>query len=64
MYNPFEIIEARTLRVRPGKRGPWIKTHGQRVNLASANSHSNTETGKTYIFNDTGDKVKQLNNYM
>lgn len=64
MYNPFEIINARSLKVRPGKRGPWIKTHGQRVNLESNHSHSDTQTGKTYIFSDTGEHVKQLNNYM
>lgn len=64
MYNPFETIPARPVKVRPGKRGPWIKTHGQRVNLESTHSHSDTQTGKTYIFNDTGEQVKHFTNYI
>ena len=66
MYNPFEHINGRPLRVRPAKRigGHWIKTNGQRVNLETKSHHSNTETGKTYYFSSDGEKVKQVNNYI
>ena len=64
MYNLFETIEARPLKVREGKRTHWIKTNGQRINLASLNHHSNLTNGRTFIFSDNGQKVKQLKNYI
>jgi len=66
MYNPFEYIDKRPLKVRPAKRPGryWIKTNGQRVNLETRNHHSNTDTGKTYIFSEDGQQVKQVNNYI
>jgi hypothetical protein len=62
--NPYQDIKTRSLKVRPGKRGPWIKKHGERVNLETINSHSDTKTGLTYIFNREGTQVKHYLNYM
>jgi hypothetical protein len=64
MYNPFEYINRRPLKVRKGKRNAWIKTNGQRVNLSSTNHHTNTDTGRTYYFSEDGQKVKQVSNYI
>ena len=64
MYNPFETIEARPLKVRKGKRAHWIKTNGQRINLASRDHHTNLNNGRTFIFSEDGHKVKQLKNYI
>ena len=64
MYNPFEYINKRPLKVRRGKKYHWIKTNGQRVNLVNTNHHTNTETGKSYYFSEDKKKVKQVENYM
>lgn len=64
MYNPFEYINRRPLKVRKGKRNAWIKTNGQRVNLCSTNHHTNTESGKSYYFSNDKQKVKQIENYI
>ena len=64
MYNPFEYINKRALKVRKGKRYHWIKTNGQRVNLSSTNHHTNTESGRTYYFSEDKQKVKQIENYI
>lgn len=60
----FEFIEARPLKVRQGKKAPWIKSHGQRVNLACRNHYSSLESGRSYYFSDDGQRVKQLKNYV
>lgn len=64
MYNIFETIEARPLKVREGKRAHWIKTNGQRINLASRNHHSSLTNGRTFIFSEDRRQVKQLKNYI
>ena len=64
MYNLFETIEARPLKVREGKRDHWIKTNGQRINLASRNHHSSLTNGRTFIFSEDRRHVKQLKNYI
>jgi hypothetical protein len=64
MYNIFETIEARPLKVREGKRAHWIKTNGQRINLASRNHHSSLTNGRTFIFSEDRQQVKQLKNYI
>lgn len=64
MYSIFETIEARPLKVREGKRAHWIKTNGQRINLASRNHHSNLTNGRTFIFSEDRQQVKQLKNYI
>ena len=64
MYNIFETIEARPLKVRQGKRAHWIKTNGQRINLASRNHHSSLTNGRTFIFSEDRQHVKQLKNYI
>lgn len=64
MYNIFETIEARPLKVREGKRAHWIKTNGQRINLASRNHYSSLTNGRTFIFSEDRQQVKQLKNYI
>ena len=64
MYNIFETIETRPLKVRQGKRAHWIKTNGQRINLASRNHHSSLTNGRTFIFSEDRRHVKQLKNYI
>jgi hypothetical protein len=64
MYNIFETIEARPLKVRKGKRADWIKTNGQRINLASTNHYSSLTNGRTFIFSEDRQQVKQLKNYI
>lgn len=62
--NIFEYIEARPLKVRQGKRAPWIKTNGQRVNLVSRNHYSSLSNGRSYYFSNNGQQVKQVKNYI
>ena len=64
MHSIFEMIEARPLKVREGKRAHWIKTNGQRINLASRNHHSSLTNGRTFIFSEDRRHVKQLKNYI
>lgn len=64
MHNPFKYIEARPLKVRTGKRAHWIKSNGQRINLASTNHHSSLTNGRTFIFSEDRQQVKQLKNYI
>ena len=64
MYSIFETIEARPLKVREGKRAHWIKTNGQRINLASRNHYSSLTNGRTFIFSEDRQLVKQLKNYI
>jgi hypothetical protein len=64
MYNLFETIEARPLKVREGKRNHWIKTNGQRINLEAQNHYTSLSNGRTFIFSEDRRQVKQLKNYI
>ena len=64
MYSIFETIEARPLKIREGKRTDWIKTNGQRINLASRNHYTSLTNGRTFLFSEDRHQVKQWKNYM
>ena len=59
----FELIEKRPATIKQAPTGrPWIKSHGQRLNLASRCSYSSLKDGRTYWIK--GDQVKTLKNYL
>jgi hypothetical protein len=63
MLDIFELIDKRPATIKQAPNGrPWIKSHGQRLNLASRCSYTSLNEGRTYWIK--GDKVKALKVYI
>lgn len=61
MYNYIKVKPA-TIKATPKGRH-YIKAD-RRIYIPSLNNFSSLKDGTTYIFNDTGTKVKRIKNYI
>lgn len=61
----FEFIQVKpaTIKATPKSLKRYIKA-GQRIYLESLSNYTSLKDGTTYIFNDTGTKVKRIKNYI